>query len=63
MKVELNKDKDIVIEVQNALRKNDYYCPCKIEHLPQNLCLCEDFRLRTAVGEYCGCGLYKKIEN
>jgi hypothetical protein len=63
MRITQNEDKQIVGEVLVALKANDWYCPCKIEHLPENKCMCEDFRLNTAEGEYCHCGLYKKLEN
>jgi hypothetical protein len=62
MRITINDNKDIVTEVKEKLKENDGYCPCKIEHLPENKCMCEDFILRGAVGQYCHCGLYKKID-
>lgn len=62
MRIELNKDEEIVNEVRQALKANDGYCPCKIEHLPENRCMCRDFINNVPAGEYCHCGLYKKLE-
>lgn len=62
MRVVRTDDHDLAAEVTKALRENDGYCPCKIEHLPENRCMCEDFRLNVDAGKYCHCGLYKKLE-
>ena len=61
MTIELNTDPVTVEEVRKALRENDGYCPCKLDHIEDNKCLCKDFREDVSVGEFCGCGLYKKI--
>lgn len=63
MRITQNDDKKIVAEVRQALQANDWFCPCKIEHIEQNKCMCEDFRINTAAGNYCHCGLYKKLED
>lgn len=62
MRAEVNTDKKLVEAIREKLRENSFYCPCKIEHTIENLCMCEDFRLRTPQGQYCHCGLYKKVE-
>ena len=62
MQIEINKNEEIVKEIRQALKNNDGYCPCKIEHLSENRCMCRDFVETVPVGEYCHCGLYKKIE-
>lgn len=61
MKVILNPDNEIVKMVRAALKDNDGYCPCKITHIPDNKCMCKEFR-DQAEGE-CHCGLYIKIED
>ena len=64
MKVHINPDKEIVAMIRQGLKDNEGYCPCvyqskgKIEYL----CPCENFRLKTPVGEKCHCGLYIKDE-
>jgi hypothetical protein len=61
MKVELNTDAQLVQEIRAALKENKGYCPCELEQLPDTKCMCKDFRENVAVGEYCHCGLYKKL--
>lgn len=60
MKIIKNPNKETVTIILDALRANDGYCPCKIDHLPQNKCMCEEFRNQIS-GE-CHCGLYIKME-
>lgn len=47
--------------VLEALRKNDFYCPCKLEHIPENKCMCKEFLEQQTEGP-CHCGLYIKTE-
>jgi hypothetical protein len=61
MKVELNKNAELVQEIREALKENEGYCPCELERTPDTKCMCKDFKENVAVGEYCHCGLYKKI--
>lgn len=62
MKAELNKDTNLVREIKQALIENNGFCPCEIEKTLDTKCMCKDFRENVAVGEYCHCGLYKKIK-
>lgn len=41
-----------------AIKKNQGYCPCKIEKTPDTKCMCKDF-IEGPLG-YCHCGLYIK---
>ena len=61
MKIKLNEDKEIVKAIQDGLKKNDGYCPCRIEKNPATKCMCKDFREQKELGE-CHCGLYIKEE-
>ena len=61
MKIELNTDAQYVKEIRQALKDNNGYCPCEVEISPDTKCMCKDFRENVAVGEFCHCGLYKKI--
>ena len=45
-------------EVMQEVKNNDGYCPCKIKHIPENKCMCQEFSNQTS-GE-CHCGLYIK---
>lgn len=62
MKVILNPDNEIVKMVREALKDNDGYCPCKIIHIPENKCMCKDFREQEEEGQ-CHCGLYIKVKD
>ena len=62
MRVTINDDKQLVKEITANIRANDGHCPCAIEHTPDTLCMCKHFREQVAEGQYCNCGLYKKIE-
>ena len=62
MKVQVNEDKELVAKIRLALKEKDGYCPCVLGRLPESKCMCKDFIENVAVGEYCHCGLYKKIE-
>ena len=61
MKIAVTQDAETAKKVRQALFENDGYCPCKLQHLPENLCICQDF-LDAAAGTYCKCGLYYKQE-
>lgn len=43
-----------------ALEKNDNYCLYKIDHVPENKCMCKDFQEQEEGS--CHCGLYVKIK-
>lgn len=64
MRIRVNTNKELVDTIRKGLRENDGYCPCVFESHGKDeyRCLCEDFRLHTAVGETCHCGLYIKDE-
>lgn len=62
LKIKMNPD----LEKQNAIRKavkdNDGYCPCRLEHTPDTKCMCKEFRDQTEEG-YCHCGLFYKTRD
>ena len=60
MKVILNPDKEIVKKIKEGLKKNNGYCPCRIEKTEDTKCMCKEFRELKETG-ICHCGLYKKI--
>ncbi len=62
-KVTFNPDKEIVEAVREGLRRKDGYCPCKYGKLPENKCMCEEFRAQIADPDFegfCHCMLYYK---
>ncbi len=63
MKVVLNSNKEIVETVKKGLERTGGYCPCKLEHIPENKCMCEEFRNQIKDPDfegYCHCMLYYK---
>ena len=60
MKISIIKDKEKVKEIRSAIKANDGYCPCKIEKVPENKCMCQEF-IAGGLGT-CHCGLYVKEE-
>jgi hypothetical protein len=63
MKVEFNKNEDIVKVIKEGLEKKGGYCPCKLEITPENKCMCKEFRDQIADPEfegYCHRRLYYK---
>ena len=63
MKIRLNEDQEMVKGLQEALKKKDGYCPCRRERIPENKCMCKEFRDQIADPEYegyCHCMLYYK---
>lgn len=49
---------------EQAVKDNDGYCPCKFLKIPDNKCICKQFRdfiKNGGIGE-CECGLYEVVE-
>lgn len=61
LKIVKNPDEEMFKEVQAAVKANDGYCPCRVEHNTLSKCPCSYFRNQTTVGE-CDCGLLMKVE-
>ena len=62
-KVRLNEDETIVNMIKEGLKAKDGYCPCRLEKIPENKCMCKEFRDQIADPEfegYCHCRLYYK---
>ena len=57
-KIKLNPDSEKVREICDAIKANGGYCPCRIEKIPDTLCMCKEFREQTS--GLCHCGLYLK---
>lgn len=63
MKIRLNEDKEIVKQVAEGLIAKGGYCPCRVGKLPENKCMCEEFRRQIADENfegYCHCRLFYK---
>jgi ferredoxin-thioredoxin reductase catalytic subunit len=63
MKLMLNPDQKIVDLIRDGLKRTGGYCPCRREHTPENICMCEEFRDQVsdpAFEGFCHCRLYYK---
>lgn len=63
MSVRLNEDKKLVEMLKEGLRRKDGYCPCRLEKIEDNKCMCKEFREQIADPDfegYCHCKLYYK---
>jgi ferredoxin-thioredoxin reductase catalytic subunit len=63
MSVRLNEDRELVARVRQGLAAKGGYCPCRIERIEDNLCVCREFREQIEDPNfhgYCLCRLYYK---
>lgn len=66
MKVTLNPDKNIVEGLQNRMKENGGYCPCRLVKNEDTKCICKEFREQIkdeSFEGYCYCGLYYKSKD
>ncbi len=64
--VRLNDNKEIVDAIKEGLKARGGYCPCRVQMIEENKCVCKEFREQIADPEfegYCHCGLYYKSED
>ena len=63
MKVRLNEDKQVVDTIRQGLKRTGGYCPCRIQRIEENRCMCKEFKEQIADPKfegYCHCRLYYK---
>lgn len=63
MKIKFNEDKEFVEKIRDGLKKKGGYCPCRIQNIEDNMCMCKEFREQIADPDfegYCHCRLYYK---
>lgn len=63
MKITLNPDEAVVRTVKEGLKNKDGFCPCKLGRLPENKCMCEEFKAQINDPDFegfCHCKLYYK---
>ena len=63
MAVRFNEDAEVVARLKKALEMKDGYCPCRLQKIPENKCICQEFREQIADPNfegYCHCRLYYK---
>ena len=62
-KVRFNDNTEIVVAVKEGLKRKEGDCPCRLEKIPENKCICKEFRDQINDPEfegYCHCQLYYK---
>lgn len=62
-KVTLNPDAEVVKTIKEGLKAKDGYCPCRLARIPENKCICQEFRDQIADPDFegfCHCMLYYK---
>lgn len=64
VKVILNEDKNLVIQVKEKIAKNKGHCCCAIIFTDDNKCPCKDFREKIKNKElgFCDCKLYQIVK-
>ena len=63
MKITINENREVVDRIRTGLLKRGGYCPCRLQQIEDNLCMCKEFRDQIADPEfegYCHCRLYYK---
>lgn len=63
MRVRFNDDKAVVQSVQEGLRRTGGYCPCRLQRIEENKCMCEEFKAQIKDPDFegfCHCMLYYK---
>ena len=63
MKIRFNDDPKVVATIREGLRRKDGYCPCRLQRIPEHICMCHEFRDDIADHDfegYCHCRLYYK---
>ncbi len=67
MSVTLNPDEKIVAQIREGLKRTGGYCPCKLDHIEDNKCMCKEFREQIKDPKFegfCHCMLYyKSLDN
>ncbi len=63
MAVRLNTDPQIVANIREGLKRTGGYCPCRVQRIEENRCICQEFKDQIADPNfegYCHCMLYYK---
>lgn len=54
MKIRYNEDAEVVARLREALLKKGLYCPCRLQKIEDNVCMCREFREQIADPEFEG---------
>ena len=44
MKITVNPNKEVADAVKEGLKRTGGYCPCRLERIPENKCICQEFK-------------------
>jgi len=62
-KVRYNDNTSVVEKIKEGLKRTGGYCPCRVDKIEENKCICKEFREQIADENfegYCHCMLYYK---
>ena len=65
MAIKFNEDEEVLKMIQEGLKKNEGYCPCRLEKSEETKCMCKEFREQIKDPNfegYCHCMLYYKTK-
>ena len=54
MRIRYNEDAEVVARLRAALLKRDLQCPCRLQKIEDNVCMCKEFRDQIADPEFEG---------
>lgn len=59
-KVKRNPDVDFCKEIENKLKENNGFCPCRLQKTNDTKCICKEFKemIKNQIPGMCHCGLY-----
>ncbi|MDD5806390.1 MAG: hypothetical protein PUD02_03505 [Eggerthellales bacterium] len=63
MKITVNPNTEVADAVKEGLKRTGGYCPCRLERIPENKCICQEFKEQMADPDFegfCHCMLYYK---
>lgn len=66
MAVRFNENKEVVKAIKEGLEKTGGYCPCRMERIEENKCICKEFREQIKDPNFegfCHCMLYYKSKD
>ena len=64
MRIIYNENRDVVDAIRAGLKKKDGYCPCRLEKIEDNICMCKEFRdqIKAKQPGSCHCGLHVLVD-
>ena len=65
MKIVTNPDEKVANMIKEGLKDTGGYCPCRVQRIEDNKCMCKEFRDQVADPNFegfCHCRLYYKYK-